>query len=178
MERSNATTDADSTPVIPGRWVADPPAGTALVLFGLRVNRWKRVWSWVPLVRSLGRMIDEATKASDESGLLWATSWRDGRTFTVMSYWRDFDAAMRWSQDSRFHHAGVWRRYNRGRVGDSGDIGLWHEVIAIDPERLHTIYRDVESRGLAAATRYEEADAAHLRRRAAQKSSDDHDSRR
>jgi hypothetical protein len=150
--------------VLPGRWVADPPPGTALVLFGLRVNRWGRVLSWGPLVRSLRRMVAEAEARPEESGLLWARQWRDGRTFTVLSYWRDYESAMAWAQDTRFHHAGVWRKYNRGRVGDSGDIGLWHEVIEIDPERLHTIYRDIDRRGLAAATRYEDATEAHLRR--------------
>jgi hypothetical protein len=83
----------------------------------------------------------------------------------VLSYWRDMEAAMGWAQDKRFRHARDWRRYNRGRVGDSGDVGLWHEVVAIDPERLHTIYRDMDRRGLAAATKYEDATAAHLRRR-------------
>jgi hypothetical protein len=151
--------------VLPGRWVADPPPGTTLVLFGLRVNRWGRVVSWLPLVRALRRMVAEAEARPEESGLLWARQWRDGRVFTVLSYWRDYDRAMAWAQDGRFIHRGVWRKYNRGRVGDSGDVGLWHEVIAIDPERLHTIYRDVDRRGLAAATRYEDATEAHLRKR-------------
>lgn len=151
--------------VLAGRWVADPPPGTTLVLFGLRVNRWGRVLSWLPLVRALRRMVAEAEARPDESGLLWARRWRDGRAFTVLSYWRDYESAMAWSQDPRFVHRGVWRNYNRGRVGDSGDVGLWHEVIEIDPDRLHTIYRDIDRRGLAAATRYEDATEAHLRKR-------------
>ncbi len=149
--------------VLAGRWAADPPPGTTLVLFGLRVNRWARVWSWLPLVRALRGMLDEAAARPDDSGLLWSTRWRDGRVFTVLTYWRDMDAVMRWSQDARFRHVRDWRRYNRGRVGDSGDIGLWHEVIAIDPDGLHTIYRDMDRRGLAAATRYADAHGAHLR---------------
>jgi len=150
--------------MLAGRWVANPPPGTTLVLFGLRVNRWGRVWSWWPLVRALRRMVREAETSPDESGMLWARQWRDDREFTVLSYWRDMQSALGWAQDARFRHVDAWRRYNHGRVGDSGDVGLWHEVIEIDPKRLHTIYRDVEWRGLAAATTYEEADAAHLRR--------------
>lgn len=156
---------SDASDIVPGRWVADPPPGTTLVLFGLRVNRWARVWSWLPLARALRRMVAEAEARPDASGLLWATTWRDGRVFTVLSYWRDMDAALGWAQDARYRHVAEWRRYNRGRVGDSGDVGIWHEVIAIDPARQHTIYRDVDRRGLAAATRYEPADAAHLRKR-------------
>jgi hypothetical protein len=150
---------------LPGRWVAAAPPGTALVLFGLRVNRWGRVLSWLPLVRALRRMIAEAGARPEASGLLWARQWRDGRVFTVLSYWRDFESAMAWAQDGRFVHRGVWRKYNRGRVGDSGDVGLWHEVVTIDPDRLHTIYRDIDRRGLAAATRDEDATEAHLRKR-------------
>ncbi len=92
-----------------GRWVANPPSGTTLVLFGLRVNRWGRPWAWLPLVRALRAMLAEAEHQPDESGLLWASRWRDRRTFTVLSYWRDFDTAMAWAQDARFRHVGVWR---------------------------------------------------------------------
>lgn len=161
---TTSESDHHNQEISPGRWVADPPPGTTLVLFGLRVNRWMAICSWLPLVRALRQMLAEAKAEPETSGLLWYASWRDGRVFTVLSYWRDMGAAMGWAQDRPFQHVRVWRRYNRGRVGDSGDVGLWHEVIEIDPERLHTIYRDMDRRGLAAATRYEEADAAHLRR--------------
>ncbi len=163
MEKETADPKPNNAGIVPGRWAADPPPGATLVLFGLRVNRWGRVWSWWPLVRSLRRMLEEASSRPDDSGLLWATQWRDGRVFTVLSYWRDMEAAMGWAQDQRFRHAREWRRYNRGRVGDSGDIGLWHEVITIDPDRLHTIYRESTS-GPAAATRYQDANEAHMRR--------------
>lgn len=160
-----ASSAEDHQAVLPGRWVADPPPGTTLVLFGLRVNRWRAIWSWLPLWRSLRSMLREAQSASETSGLLWAMQWREGRMFTILSYWSSYDAALAWAQDGRFQHVSVWRRYNRGRVGDSGDVGLWHEVIEIDPERLHTLYRDVDRRGIAAATSVEPADSAHFRNR-------------
>ncbi len=49
-------------------------------------------------------------------------------------------------------------------MGDSGDAGLWHEVVEINPNHLHTLYRNVDLYGVAAAIRTEPADVASLRR--------------
>ncbi|MGN6030161.1 MAG: monooxygenase family protein [Thermomicrobiales bacterium] len=139
--------------VQPGRFMADPPPGTVLFLFGMRANSLPAMRHWLPLWRQTQAMIREL-KAHPESGLLWSTSWREGREGTVLQYWRSMEALMTWAQDARFAHASLWKAFNHG-IGDSGQIGLWHEAVVIDgetPGHLHTIYRDVPERGLAAAT--------------------------
>jgi hypothetical protein len=148
---------------VPGRYVAAPPAGTVLFRFGFRVNRWAAVHRWLPIWRAYRRMLREL-RANPASGFLSSDEMRSGRDFTTTQYWRSWDDLMRWSQDRRFAHVGAWRRFNHG-VGDTGEVGLWHEMIEIDPERLHTIYRNVPERGLAAATGSHEAEAWLMARR-------------
>jgi len=139
--------------IIRGRMTAAPPPGTVVFLFGLRVNDWGAVRDWLPLWRSLDRMLRELERRP-ESGCLWSTRVRDGREITVIQYWRDMDALMTYAQNKAFLHANAWRRFNLG-VGDRGTVGIWHEAYVIDPEtpgHLHAIYRDIPERGLAAAT--------------------------
>ena len=120
---------------------------------------------WLPLWRSLRKMLREQ-QANPQTGMLWSTHWRDGREFTVLQYWSDMDALMSYAQNKSFRHAGAWKKYNHG-VGDTGLVGIWHEAYAIDPEtpgHLHTIYRDVPERGLAAATERTDGEVDALRR--------------
>ncbi|MGB3305845.1 MAG: DUF4188 domain-containing protein [Thermomicrobiales bacterium] len=150
---SETTAEVGQGAVIRGRYIATPPAGTVIFMFGLRVNRWSELRRWLPLWRSLRRIVREQ-HARPQCGLLWSTSWRDGREFTVLQYWKDMQTLLDYAQDPSFKHAGVWKKYNHG-VGDTGLVGIWHEAYTIDtgsPKGLHTIYRDVPSRGLAAAT--------------------------
>ena len=44
-----------------------------------------------------------------------------------------------------------WRQFNK-RVGDSGDVGIWHETYRVSTARIETIYGNMPPHGLAAAT--------------------------
>lgn len=150
----SGTTSGETGEIIRGRFVATPPPGTVVFMFGMRINRWGEVRHWLPLWRSLRRMIREQ-RARPHSGLLWSTTSRNGREITVLQYWRTMETLMAYAQDTSFGHAKTWKTFNHG-IGDSGIVGIWHEAYAIDPEtpgRMHTIYRDVPHRGLAAAGR-------------------------
>jgi len=154
----------DGGPVLPGRFMAEPPPGTVLFMFGIRANSLPAMRHWLPLWRQTQAMIREQ-RARPECGLLWSTSWREGREGTVLQYWRTMEALMAYAQDMQFIHGPLWKAFNHG-IGDSGQIGIWHEAIVIDaetPGHLHTIYRDVPERGLAAATTRVDAEHRAMR---------------
>lgn len=158
---SSDRTRDETAEIIRGRFVATPPPGTVVFMFGMRINRWSQVRHWLPLWRSLHRMIREQ-RARPQCGLLLSTTSRKGREITVLQYWRSMETLMAYAQHPSFGHARSWKTFNHG-IGDSGIVGIWHEAYAIDPEapgRMHTIYRDVPERGLAAAT--ERVDAEHV----------------
>ncbi|MEU9553775.1 DUF4188 domain-containing protein [Streptomyces werraensis] len=46
-----------------------------------------------------------------------------------------------------------WRDFNRS-VGDSGNVGVWHEACVSRPDRMHVIYRSMPLFGMAKATEH------------------------
>ncbi|MFK0060574.1 monooxygenase family protein [Streptomyces werraensis] len=46
-----------------------------------------------------------------------------------------------------------WRDCNRS-VGDSGNVGVWHEACVSRPDRMHVIYRSMPLFGMAKATEH------------------------
>jgi len=161
----SGATSGETGEIIRGRFVATPPPGTVVFMFGMRINRWGEVRHWLPLWRSLRRMIREQ-RSRPHSGLLWSTTSRNGREITVLQYWHTMETLMAYAQDTSFGHAKTWKTFNHG-IGDSGIVGIWHEAYAIDPEtpgRMHTIYRDVPDRGLAAAAGRADAEQFAIRR--------------
>ena len=169
---TSSTSSGDDPPIVRGRFTAAPSPGTVVFMFGMRINSWGEVRHWLSLQRSLRTMIREA-ESRPASGLLWSTSWREGREVTVLQYWRSMDALMSYAQDTTFSHARAWKTFNHG-IGDRGIVGIWHEAYTINadtPGHLHTIYRDIPSRGLAAATVRVDAEHAALRRMSAERAS-------
>lgn len=169
-------TDQDTTKrnaaggVVRGRYVAEPPPGTVVFLFGLTINDWGALHRWLPVWWAF-RQMQREQRRRPQCGLLWSTSWREGRTFMVRQYWRDLPTLMEYAQSRAFLHAPAWKRYNHG-VGDTGEVGLWHEAYVIDPARMHTIYRDVPRLGLAAATTQTDAQEYALRKLAERRAQD------
>lgn len=164
MERGYDATESTTAPggVVRGRYVAEPPPGTVVFLFGLTINDWGAAHRWLPVWWAFRRMQREQRRRP-QCGLLWSTAWREGRTFMVRQYWRDLPTLMEYAQNHAFLHAPAWKRYNHG-VGDTGEVGLWHEAYVIDPAQMHTIYRDVPRIGLAAATTQTDAQEYALRK--------------
>ena len=164
MERGHDATESTAAPggVVRGRYVAEPPPGTVVFLFGLTINDWGAAHAWLPVWWAFRRMQREQRR-HPQCGLLWSTAWREGRTFMVRQYWRDLPTLMEYAQNQAFLHAPAWKRYNHG-VGDTGEVGLWHEAYVIDPAQMHTIYRDVPRIGLAAATTQTDAQEYALRK--------------
>src|SRR3712207_1972886 len=74
--------------VVPGPQIAALDTEEAVVfVIGMRVNRWRRVRSWLPVARAMPRMLAELAE-HPEDGLLHACSYWSGRTFLVLQYWR------------------------------------------------------------------------------------------
>ena len=64
-------------------------AGDEVVVFliGMRINRLRRVRSWWPVFRSMGRMLAELA-GRPEAGLLGARSYWSGRVLPTIQYLR------------------------------------------------------------------------------------------
>lgn len=137
--------------VMPGQRVAEPDAEeVVLFLIGMRVNRWRRLRSWLPVFVAMPRMLREL-QGDPGSGLLHARTYWSGRVFLVAQYWHDAETLGRYARDSQRLHAPAWARWNRSRVPGSGDVGIFHETYIVPREGIETRYANVPPVGLGAA---------------------------
>ena len=141
-------------------------------LIGFRINRLWMVHKWLPVFLAMPRMLKEL-EGKPESGFLGSES----AGFTIIQYWRSFEALEQYSRDANQSHWPAWVAFNK-RVGRSrGDVGIWHETFHVRAGEYEAIYSGMPPRGLGKAgtllparERYETArgrmtasDAAHRR---------------
>lgn len=135
--------------VLGGMAAADVPDAAVVFLIGMRVNRLRRVRSWLQPVGAMTRMLTDLARQPD-SPLLHARTWRSGRNVMVVQYWRSAEELGRYATDPDHPHAAAWREFNR-RVAASADVGIWHETYAVAADQVETLYANMPPFGLAAA---------------------------
>ncbi len=117
-------------------------------LIGMRINRWWKVHRWWPIANDMPRMLAELRRRP-ELGLLGAEMWF-GRTTLMLQYWRSFEALTAYARQPDLAHLPAWRRFGQ-RVGNSGDVGIWHETYLVSTGRYETIYHNMPPFGLGRA---------------------------
>lgn len=136
---------------MPGQWVAEPGEDeTVVFVIGMRINRWRRLWSWLPVFVAMPRMIREL-RSDPESGLLDARTFWSGRVFLVKQHWASAEQLGRYARDAQRLHAPAWARWNKSRTPSSGDVGIFHETYVVPRDGIETRYANITAIGLAAA---------------------------
>lgn len=136
-------------PVHAGRYTADIEGDFVVFLIGMRFNQPWRVKKWWPVAAAMPKML-KALDQHPELGCLGYHQWI-GRTTILLQYWRDFESLDRFAQDRDLPHLDAWRQFNRA-VRDSGDVGIWHETYRVRAGEYETIYGNMPTFGLAAAS--------------------------
>lgn len=119
-----------------------------LFLIGLRFNRLWKIHKWLPVVRSMPRMIRELA-VDRESGFLGCEMWF-GRTTIIVQYWRTFDQLESYAKNNSAEHLPAWAAFNRN-VGSNGDVGIWHETFLVREGAYECVYNNMPRFGLAKA---------------------------
>jgi hypothetical protein len=143
---------ADRVPegVVPAQQVAAVAEDEAVVfLIGMRINRLRRVRSWLPAFTAMPRMLAELAK-HPEDGLLHARTFWSGRTVLVVQYWRSAEELGRYARNAERAHAPAWSAFNKAAAA-SGDVGIFHETYTVPREGIETLYANMPAFGLAAA---------------------------
>jgi len=130
-------------------------------LIGMRLNKPWKIHKWLPFMREMPRMLAEL-KRQPELGFLGGNVWF-GRTAISVQYWRSFEALTNYARNPNYQHLPAWGRF-RQRVGNSGDVGIWHETYRVSAGQYETIYHNMPPFGLGkvgrlapATGRYESA---------------------
>jgi len=134
----------------PGRYTADHDGEIVVFLIGMRINRLRKLRTWLPTAMAMVPMMRELSNSPDK-GLLGYESFRRGRTILQVMYWRSFDDLERFAANPDDPHLPAWRAFNR-RVGTGGHVGIFHETYVVAARASESIYNNMPAFGLAKAT--------------------------
>jgi len=142
--------------IIPKRITARMNQSFCVFLIGMRINRAWKLAKWLPVFFAMPRMPDELRRRP-ELGFLGGHLWF-GRTTLVLQYWQSFEALTSYARQADLAHLPAWGRF-RQTVGDSGDVGIWHETYLISEGEYENIYHNMPPFGLGRVGQLAEATA-------------------
>jgi hypothetical protein len=134
--------------IIRGRMFSALEDGFTVFLIGMRINRPLLVHKWWPAAAAMPRMIKEL-EAKPELGLFGGEFW-PGRTTISLQYWKSQEHLFAYAKDRDSQHLPAWRAFNRA-VGESGDVGVWHETYVVSRGTYENIYVNMPKFGLGKA---------------------------
>jgi hypothetical protein len=113
-------------------------------LIGMRINRPWKVHKWLPVFRSMPRMLRELSK-HPELGLL---GFRFHPPSMVVQYWRSYEDLEAYARSPDHEHLPAWRDFNRRVKASSGDVGIWHETYRVRRSDYEAVYVSMPPYGL------------------------------
>jgi hypothetical protein len=135
--------------VVNGRMTADIEGDFVVFMIGMRVNKPWKLHKWLPVARAMAPML-RILSSRDELGLLGMHGWVGPTGPLLVQYWRSPEHLERFASDPALPHHAPWRAFNR-RVGNDGDVGIWHETFLVPAGQYETIYGNMPRFGLATA---------------------------
>jgi hypothetical protein len=129
--------------VIPERMAGE----FCVFLIGMRINRPLKIHRWLPVFRAMPRMLHELSQ-HQELGYLGGHFW-PGRTLVTLQYWRSFTHLINYATSKNHAHLPAWSAFTR-RIGNSGDVGIWHETYVVAAGAYEAVYHNMPPFGLGA----------------------------
>jgi Domain of unknown function (DUF4188) len=117
-------------------------------LIGARVNRWRDVRGWWPVLGAMPPMLRELAR-HPELGMLEARSYVSGRVVLVVQYWTSFEHLEAYARAGQGQHLPAWRNFNRRTRG--GAVGIFHETFVVPAANRESIYVQMPAFGLQRA---------------------------
>lgn len=132
-----------------GRMTAALDGDFVVFLIGMRVNKPWKLHKWIPVARAMRPMLRVLSERPD-LGLLGVQSFIGIHGPMLVQYWRSVEQLQRFATDASLPHHPAWRAFNR-RVGNDGDVGIWHETYLVRAGEYETVYGNMPPFGLARA---------------------------
>ena len=144
------TRDRGPGAVRAGMVVADNREPAVVFVVGLRINRWRAVRRWVPLILTVPTMLRDLTRAPDSGLLGYRVLLGPGpRQAAVLQYWRRPEDLHRFAGDLAGAHRAAKRRY-WWHYGASEAVGVWHELLVSADGQHQGMYGNMPPFGLGA----------------------------
>jgi Domain of unknown function (DUF4188) len=117
-------------------------------LIGMRINKPLSVHKWLPVARTMPRMLKELSRQPD-LGFIHAEMWFS-RTIILVQYWRSMAQLLAYAKNKEAEHLPAWRSFNQA-VGTDGSVGIWHETYKASPGSYENVYVNMPPFGLGKA---------------------------
>ncbi|WP_405532835.1 DUF4188 domain-containing protein [Streptomyces avidinii] len=139
---------------LPGRTTAAAEGDVVVLLIGMRINHFRAVHHWVPVVLAMPSMLRELAKDPTRGLLGHVLLTASPRTYYVVQYWESKEKLYAYAAAPDMLHHRAWSIINRkDRAGKlRRHVGLWHESYIVPEGSYEAIYFDMPPFGLAAAT--------------------------
>jgi hypothetical protein len=137
--------------IINERLCAEADGPMVVFLIGMRINRLRRLRSWLRVLREMPRMLEELA-AQPDLGLLATRTHFGLRNLMVVQYWKSVEHLQAYAHASDRLHLPAWQAFNQS-VSASGDVGIWHETYIVPQGHSESIYVNMPRFGLGLATR-------------------------
>ncbi|MGY4979718.1 DUF4188 domain-containing protein [Streptomyces sp. 900105755] len=143
-----------STKLIRGRTTAAREGDAVVLLIGMRINHFRAVHQWLPVMLSMFRMLRELARDPGRGLLGRVLLTASPRTYYVVQYWESKEKLYAYASSPDMVHHGMWSIVNRKeRAGKlRGHVGLWHETYVAPEGGYESIYFDMPEFGLGAAS--------------------------
>lgn len=142
--------EIDAMHIEQGRLAARIEGDFVVFLIGARINRFRDVRAWLPVVRAMPKMLAELDRRP-ELGLLHSWSAQRGlREALLIQYWRSYEHLHAYARARESEHLPAWAAYNRA-IKDNDAVGIWHETYLVPAGQYEAIYGNMPRYGLAQA---------------------------
>jgi fumigallin biosynthesis monooxygenase-like protein len=138
---------------VSGRTTAAAEGDVVVLLIGMRINHFRAVHQWLPVMLSMFRMLGELARDRDRGLLGHVMLTASPRTYYVVQYWESKEKLYAYAASPDMFHHRAWAIFNRKeRQGKArGHVGLWHETYIAPEGSYESIYFDMPAFGLAKA---------------------------
>jgi hypothetical protein len=143
-------------PIHTARHRAELEGEFVVFLVGMRINRFRAVRRWLPVLRSAPWIVREQRGHPDRDqragpeGLLGTRFMIGGlRELTIVQYWRSLEALRGYARAGGSDHRAWWRRFDR-EADESDAVGIWHETYLVRAGEYESVYRHMPEHGLGA----------------------------
>jgi len=133
--------------VIPERMTAHVSHDFVVFLIGMRINHWWRPDLWVPVARSMQRMLREL-QSQPAAGLLGVTSGGLVNPTLLVQYWRSAEQLMAYATRKDGEHFPAWAAF-QSQVAATRAVGIWHETYLVRGD-YESVYHNMPPFGLGA----------------------------
>lgn len=136
-----------SKKIFPGRFTAESHDSFVVFVIGMRINRWRAVHKWLPVVMAMPPMIRELALHKEFGCLSSENFFKLPLTFMIQ-YWHSEEQLNAYSKGHK--HLPAWKAFNQ-KAKNNDAVGIYHETYLISSGQSESIYVNMPEFGLAKA---------------------------